>query len=186
MIDDKTLQRLKGLIDQDDVATLGSELAERDADDLTTSLLYGDFTILMYACRHGSAEAVRAFLERGVRFYEIKYCDNTEFKSAARNPRHARKILELLVAALDGRDPDDWIGTDGDPWGDMDGQGDGLTALDILRSRGDTPAFDYLSEVLRQADSPPQPAVREPLPAATDSLPESSWPALVAWLRPGP
>ncbi len=159
MKSEKAYRQITQLIDDDNIDALNVALAEYSLHTLTRDTPYSNQTLLMYACENGSPAAVSALFEKGVGFYSFKYSDATEFKSAAGNTEHAREVLGLLVDRLssDGRDVVEYIESDGDPWGKMDGGGDGLTPLAILKSRGDNVALNYLEEVLRKAKQPPQP-----------------------------
>ena len=148
MLSDNILRKIKSLVDDDRILELRQFLADLDSDDISEGHLFGDQTIFMYACQYGTPEAVSCFMEKNVVFYEIKYSDKTEFKCAASNQKYSFEILCILLNRVDKATAKEVLESNGDPYFDLEGEGDGKTPADILKAKGDRKSLKLLQDYL--------------------------------------
>lgn len=148
VLSEKQLGSLKSMIDNNQIDELKNTLDAMDSHTISQGLLYSDQTIFMYACQHGTPEAVNCFMDKNVAFSELKYGDSTEFKCAAQNEKHAYPVLSILLNGLDKELAKELLESNGDPYLELEGEGDGLTPIDILKANNDKKSLDLVKEYL--------------------------------------
>jgi hypothetical protein len=148
MLNDSDLNTIKEYIDKNAIDALQSKLNDYDADDLSAGHIFSDQTIFMYACEHGAPEAVKAFIERGVYGYEIKYGDSTELKCAAKNTINTYEVLSLVIEMLGKEQTKEQLESNGDPYFELEGEGDGKTPIDILNEKNDEKSLGLVNTYL--------------------------------------
>ena len=97
MISYESLEQIKHLIDTDNTKGLGEILSPFSKKEITSEMMYGDYTLLMYALEKSTPEIVKLLIEHGAAYYEIS-APNNELKSAARNKKYAYDHLYILLS----------------------------------------------------------------------------------------
>lgn len=146
MISDDVLKKIQSAINARDVDRVATILSDYEADDISAGHLFSNQTIFMYACEHGTPEIVDVFINKGVSFYELRWGDDTEFKSAARHKQYAFEILTRLIDMADPQWLKELLESNGDDFDEK--EGDGLTPADILRSRNDVRSLELIQSVI--------------------------------------
>lgn len=148
MITNEETTELQLAVEANDLDSLTALIAPYDGASLSRLQLFGNHTLLMYACEHCSVDVVKALLAKEVTIYELEWSDNNELKSVLRNEEHREQILPLILEILPPEIAADMIATNWDP--DPDEQSDEslLSPLEMAQGLADKRCLEMLKAVL--------------------------------------
>lgn len=146
MLTDEETTDLQFAIDDGDLNAVSKLLKKLSSKELTELQLYSNSTVLMYTLERSEPTIVKALLEHGATAFELPWSDNNELKSALRNKRNPKAMVELVLGILEPELAREMITYDWDE--DECSEGQAQSALQMAQSCSDPSCVELLKQAL--------------------------------------
>ncbi len=147
MITDDETTAIQLAIEANCLEDLVELVRPHESQELTSLQLFGNHSLLMYACERCSAEVVAWLIDRGLEPYELEWSDNNEIKSALRNQDHRNEVLPLVLKVVPQDLIKDMISSDWDP--EDPPTGESVSPLEMAEELADKTCYNLLLETLK-------------------------------------